>query len=116
MRLTLVGGKPHPAAYGTYPRILGCYVRELKLLPLEDAVRRMTSFPASRLGLRDRGVIAEGYFADLVLFDPDSIVDKATYENPRQFAEGIDYVILNGQVLLDQGELKAIRAGTVLRK
>jgi N-acyl-D-amino-acid deacylase len=109
-------GKPHPAAYGTYPRILGRYVRELKLLPLEDAVRRMTSFPASRLGLRDRGVIAEGYFADLVLFHPDSIVDKATYENPRQFAEGIDYVIVNGQVLLDQGELKAIRAGKVLRK
>lgn len=109
-------GKPHPAAYGTYPRILGRYVRELKLLPLEDAVRRMTSFPATRLGLKKRGIIAEGYYADLVLFDPDRVIDKATYENPRQFAEGIHSVIVNGQVLLDQGELKGIRPGKVLRK
>ncbi|HUT70417.1 MAG TPA: D-aminoacylase [Desulfatiglandales bacterium] len=109
-------GRPHPAAYGTYPRILGHYVRELKLLTLEDAIRRMTSFPANRLGLRDRGIIAEGYFADLVLFDPDRIIDRATYENPRQFSEGIDYVIVNGQVLLEQGELKGIRPGKVLRK
>jgi len=109
-------GKPHPAAYGTYPRILGHYVRELKLLPLEDAIRRMTSFPASRLGLRDRGIIAEGYFADFVLFDPDRIIDRATYENPRQFPEGIHSVVVNGQVLLDQGELKGIRPGKVLRK
>jgi len=108
-------GRPHPAAYGTYPRILGHYVRELKLLTLEDAIRRMTSFPANRLGLRDRGIIAEGYFADLVLFDPDRIIDRATYENPRQFSEGIDYVIVNGQVLLEQGELKGIRPGKVLR-
>ena len=109
-------GKPHPAAYGTYPRILGHYVRELKLLPLEDAIRRMTSFPANRLGLRDRGIIAEGYFADLVLFDPDRIIDRATFENPRQFAEGVYYVIVNGEVLLDQGELRGIRPGKVLRK
>ena len=109
-------GRPHPAAYGTYPRILGHYVRELKLLTLEDAIRRMTSFPANRLGLRDRGIIVEGYFADLVVFDPDTIIDRATYEDPRQFAEGIDYVIVNGQVLLEQGELKGIRPGKVLRK
>jgi N-acyl-D-amino-acid deacylase len=109
-------GKPHPAAYGTYPRILGHYVRELKLLTLEDAIRRMTSFPASRLGLRDRGIIAEGYFADLVLFDPESIIDRATYEDPRQFPEGIHYVIVNGQVLLEQGQLRGIRPGKVLRK
>jgi N-acyl-D-amino-acid deacylase len=109
-------GKPHPAAYGTYPRILGHYVRELKLLTLEDAIRRMTSFPASRLGLRDRGIIAEGYFADLVLFDPDRIIDRSTYEDPRQFPEGIHYVIVNGQVLLEQGQLREIRPGKVLRK
>jgi len=109
-------GKPHPAAYGTYPRILGHYVRELKLLTLEDAIRRMTSFPASRLGLRDRGIIAEGYFADLVLFDPDRIIDRATYKDPRQFPEGIHYVIVNGQVLLEQGQLRGIRPGKVLRK
>jgi N-acyl-D-amino-acid deacylase len=109
-------GKPHPAAFGTYPRILGKYVREENLLTLEDAIRRMTSFPANRLGIRDRGIIGEGYFADLVLFDPDRIIDRATYENPRQFAEGIDYVIINGQILLESGDIKGIRPGKVLRK
>jgi len=109
-------GKPHPAAYGTYPRILGRYVRELGLLTLEDAIRRMTSFPANRLGLKGRGIIAEGYLADLVVFDADSIIDRATYENPRQFPEGIDSVIVNGQVLLENGDLKRIRPGKVLRK
>jgi N-acyl-D-aspartate/D-glutamate deacylase len=109
-------GKPHPAAYGTYPRILGHYVRELKLLSLEDAVRRMTSFPANRLGIKDRGIIREGCFADLVLFDPDKVIDRATYEDPRQFAEGIHYVIVNGQVLVENGNLKAIRPGRVLKK
>jgi N-acyl-D-amino-acid deacylase len=109
-------GKPHPAAYGTYPRILGRYVREEKLVTLEDAIRRMTSFPANRLGIKDRGLIAEGYAADLVLFDPDRICDKATYENPRQFPEGIQYVIVNGQVLLEKGNLRIGRPGKVLRK
>jgi N-acyl-D-amino-acid deacylase len=109
-------GKPHPAAYGTYPRILGRYVREEKLVTLEDAIRRMTSFPANRLGIKDRGLIAEGYAADLVLFDPDRICDKATYENPRQFPEGIQYVIVNGQVLLEKGKLRIGRPGKVLRK
>jgi len=109
-------GKPHPAAYGTYPRILGRYVRELKLLSLEDAIRKMTSFPASRLEIRDRGVIREGCFADLVLFDPDKIIDRATYEDSRQFPEGIHYVIVNGQVLIDNGEYMGIRPGKVLRK
>jgi N-acyl-D-amino-acid deacylase len=109
-------GKPHPAAYGTYPRILGKYVREEKLLTLEDAIRRMTSFPASRLGIRDRGIIAEGYFADLVLFDPDKIIDRATFEDPRQFAEGIECIIINGQPLLEGGKLKDLRPGKVLRK
>jgi N-acyl-D-amino-acid deacylase len=109
-------GKPHPAAYGTYPRILGKYVREEKLLTLEDAIRRMTSFPASRLGIRDRGIIGEGYFADLVLFDPDRIKDRATFEDPRQFAEGIECVIINGQPLWEGGSLKNLRPGKVLRK
>ena len=109
-------GKPHPAAYGTYPRILGKYVREEKLLTLEDAIRRMTSFPANRLGIWDRGVIREGCFADLVIFDQNKIIDRATYENPRQFPEGIHCVIVNGQILLEQEELKGIRPGKVLRK
>lgn len=109
-------GKPHPAAYGMYPRLLGRYVREEKLVTLEDAIRRMTSFPANRLGIKDRGMIAEGYAADLVLFDPDRIRDRSTYENPRQFPEGIHQVIVNGQVLLENGEIKKIRPGKVLRK
>jgi N-acyl-D-amino-acid deacylase len=109
-------GKPHPAAYGMYPRLLGRYVREEKLVTLEDAIRRMTSFPANRLGIKDRGIIAEGYFADLVLFDPDRIRDRSTYENPRQFPEGIHQVIVNGQLLLENGEIKKIRPGKVLRK
>lgn len=109
-------GKPHPASYGMYPRILGRYVRDEKLMTLEDAIRRMTSFPASRLGIKDRGIIAEGYAADLVLFDPDRIRDRATYENPRQFPEGIHTVMVNGQVLVEKGELKKGRPGKVLRK
>ena len=109
-------GKPHPAAYGMYPRLLGRYVREEKLVTLEDAIRRMTSFPANRLGIKDRGIIAEGYFADLVLFDPDRIRDRSTYENPRQFPEGIHHVIVNGQLILENGEIRKIRPGKVLRK
>jgi N-acyl-D-aspartate/D-glutamate deacylase len=99
-----------------YPRLLGRYVREEKLVTLEDAIRRMTSFPANRLGIKDRGIIAEGYFADLVLFDPDRIRDRSTYENPRQFPEGIHQVIVNGHAVFENGEMKKIRPGKVLRK
>jgi N-acyl-D-aspartate/D-glutamate deacylase len=95
---------------------LGKYVREEKLLSLEEAVRKMTSFPANRLNLKGRGLIRKGHFADLVIFDEARINDKATYENPRQFAEGIEYVIVNGQVLLEKGSLSPIKAGKVLRK
>ncbi len=109
-------GRPHPASYGTFPRILGRYVRELGLLGLEDAVRRMTSFPAARLGIKDRGAVAVGYQADLVLFDPETIADRATYEEPRQFPVGLDYVIVNGQVLVEGDRLHPIRPGRVLRK
>jgi N-acyl-D-amino-acid deacylase len=109
-------GRPHPAAYGTYPRILGKYVREEGLLPLEDAVRKMTSFPAARLGIKERGLIREGFFADLVIFDEERVMDKATYEEPRQFPEGIEYVMINGQVVLNRGELHPVKAGHVLRR
>ncbi|MFH1763430.1 MAG: amidohydrolase family protein, partial [Gemmatimonadota bacterium] len=109
-------GLPHPAAYGTYPRVLGKYVREEKLLPLEEAVRKMTSFPASRLSLKERGLIQEGFFADLVLFDEYRVIDRATYEKPRQFPAGIEWVIVNGEVLLESGELNPIKPGRVLRK
>jgi N-acyl-D-amino-acid deacylase len=109
-------GRPHPASYGTYPRILGKYVREENLLSLEEAVRKMTSFPANRLNMKGRGLIRKGYFADLVIFDEDRVIDKATYEEPRRFSEGIEYVIVNGQVLLERGNFHPIKAGKVLRR
>lgn len=110
-------GLPHPAAYGTFPRILGRYVRELKLLPMEEAVRRMTSFPAQRLRIKDRGVLREGAYADLVLFNPATVADRATYADPHQFPVGIEQVLINGKRVVEQeayhGEL---RAGEVLRR
>ncbi len=109
-------GQPHPAAYGTYPRILGRYVREQGLISLEDAVRRMTSFPATRLGLRGRGVLAEGYYADLVIFDPQTIEDRATYREPRRFPRGMDYVIVNGRILVEGELLHSVKPGRVLRR
>ena len=109
-------GIPHPASYGTYPRILGKYVREEKLLPLEEAIRKMTSFPANRLNLKDRGIIREGFYADLVVFDEEKIIDRATYEEPRQFPEGIEYLFVNGRILLEKGTLHHIDSGKVLRR
>jgi N-acyl-D-amino-acid deacylase len=97
-------GMFHPRFYGTYPRILGKYVREEKVLTLEDAVRRMTSFPAQRLGLHDRGLLAENMWADVVIFDPDTVIDKATYEDPHQFPEGIIHVIVNGELVVEHGK------------
>ena len=98
------GGRPHPRWYGTFPRVLGHYVREQKVLSLEDAVRRMTSLPAQRLGLMDRGILRPGMWADLVLFDPDRIIDKASFENPHQYPEGISHVIVNGVTVVREGE------------
>ena len=95
---------PHPRNYGTFPRVLGRYVRELKVLTLPEAVRKMTSLPAARLGLTDRGKIASGLMADLVVFDPTTVADQATYEAPHQYPVGIDYVIVNGQVEVDGGK------------
>ncbi|MHA2497517.1 MAG: N-acyl-D-amino-acid deacylase family protein, partial [Candidatus Hodarchaeales archaeon] len=109
-------GKPHPRYYGTYPRILGRYVREQGVLRLEEAIRKMTSFPAQKFGLTDRGVLRPGMTADIVIFDPDTIIDKATYEDPHQFPEGIQFVIVNGQIAVDNGEYTGILAGKTLRK
>jgi N-acyl-D-amino-acid deacylase len=111
----LLGGKPHPRVYGTYPRILGRYVRDESRLRLEDAVRKMTSFPASRLGLRDRGVLGRGMYADITIFDAAKIIDKATYDEPHQYPEGLVYVVVNGQIALEQGQRNTILAGQVLR-
>lgn len=108
-------GKPHPRSYGTFPRVLGHYARELGVLTLEDAVRKMTSLTASRLGLRDRGVVREGALADLVIFDPERISDVATYDDPHRYPRGIDQVIVNGAVALDHDETQPIRNGRVLR-
>ena len=94
----------HPRAYGTYPRILGKYVREEGVLPLEEAIRKMTSAVATRLSIQDRGLLREGKYADVVIFDPETIIDRATYEEPHQFARGIEHVFVNGRAVLQNGE------------
>jgi dihydroorotase/N-acyl-D-amino-acid deacylase len=108
-------GVPHPRAYGTFPRVLGRYVRELGVLTLEDAVRKMTGLPAARMGLSDRGRIADGLMADLVVFDPATVADPGTFAEPHQYPTGIEYVVVNGQVTVDKGAMTPIRAGRVLR-
>ncbi len=108
-------GRPHPAAYGTYPTVLGRYVRERNVLGLEEAIRKMTSYPASILGLADRGVIRPGAAADLVVFDPHRIGSRATYGDPRRPAEGIDLVMVNGRPVMEDGRLLPSNPGTVLR-
>ena len=99
----LLGGKPHPRAYGSCPRILGHYVRELGLLTLEESIRKMTSLPAEILHLSDRGVIQTGKAADLVILDPQTIRDRSSYEDPRQYPEGIPYVFVNGRTVIASG-------------
>jgi N-acyl-D-amino-acid deacylase len=112
----LLGGRPHPRVYGTFPRILGRYVREKKDLPLEEAVRKMTSLPARRLGLKDRGVLAEGRAADIVVFNPNTIADRATYDNPRQYPLGIRQVIVNGVLSVEGGQHTGKLGGRVLMR
>ena len=112
----LRAGVPHPRNFGTFPRVLGRYVRDLKVIPLEEAVRKMTSLPASILGLTDRGAIKPGQWADLVIFDPATVADKATFEDPFQYPVGIDTVIVNGTVVLDEGKHTNARPGKVLRR
>jgi N-acyl-D-amino-acid deacylase len=107
---------PHPRLWGSFPRVLGRYVREEKLLPLEEAVRRMTSLPAERFGLKDRGRIAEGCFADLVLFDPATVTDTATFDRPISAAEGIRQVFVNGEAVWRDGKVTGARPGRVLRR
>jgi dihydroorotase/N-acyl-D-amino-acid deacylase len=107
--------KSHPRAWGSFPRILGRYVREEKLLTLEEAVRKMTSQAAGRAGIRDRGILRPGFFADLAVFDPETVRDRATYENPNRYSEGMAYVFVNGKAVLARGEITAERPGRVLR-
>ncbi|WNS76459.1 D-aminoacylase [Bacillus sp. DTU_2020_1000418_1_SI_GHA_SEK_038] len=112
----LLGGEPHPRAFGSFPRILGKYVREEKVMPLEDMIRRMTSQPARIIGLQDRGILREGLAADIVIFNPDHIIDQATYEKPRQYSLGIDTVIVNGEVVIHVEKAYRKPAGKVVRR
>lgn len=107
--------KGHPRGWGSAARILGHYVRDQKLLGLEEAVRKMTSLPASRMGLLDRGLLRPGLAADLVAFDPETIADRSTFAEPRQYSVGIPYVVVNGQLVVDEGAITAARPGRVLR-
>ena len=111
----LAGSKSHPRGWGTYPRILGKYVREEKLLSLETAIHKMTGGPAARVNLRERGLLREGMFADVTIFNPATVVDRATFESPNQYPVGIDYVLVNGQLSVDKGQRTPALAGRVLR-
>ena len=107
-------GAPHPRQYGTFARVLGLYVRERKILSLEEAIRKMSSQSARRLGIHDRGLITKGYFADIAIFDPDEIIDKATFENPHQYAIGTKFVLVNGAVVVENGQHTGARPGRIL--
>ncbi|MBA3886676.1 MAG: D-aminoacylase [Acidobacteria bacterium] len=105
---------PHPRSYGTFARVLGLYVRERKVLTLEEAIRKMTSFPAARLGITDRGVLRPGMKADIAMFDPATVRDAATFENPHQYAVGFSHVIVNGQIIVEDDNMTPARPGRVL--
>jgi N-acyl-D-aspartate/D-glutamate deacylase len=109
-------GHPHPRSFGTFPRVLGRYVRELGLLTMEDAIRRMTSANALKTGLYDRGVLRPGLAADVVAFDPERIIDRATYEEPFRYSEGVEYVVVNGVLVLDAGKHTGAKPGKGLRR
>jgi N-acyl-D-amino-acid deacylase len=111
---TFVGAKPSPRTYGSFPRVLGQFVRQEALVSLEEAVRSMTSAPAARLGLGDRGRIGEGLAADLVVFDPARVRSNATYEEPRRYPDGIEWVVVGGEVVIERGEHTGVRSGRVL--
>ncbi len=111
----LFEGRPHPRAYGSFPRILALYVRESKILSLEDAIRKMTSLPAQRVGIKDRGILKQGSYADLVMFDPETVTDKATFENPHQYSEGMSLVVVNGKPVWENGKFTGNLPGRILR-
>src|SRR3989338_4251136 len=107
-------GLPHPRTFGTFPRVLGKYCRDEKLFDLPTAIYKMTSYPCKRIGIKDRGLIKEGYFADLVIFNPDTISDTATYESPKNYPKGIEYVIINGKITVNNGNHTGAKAGRIL--
>lgn len=112
----LLGGKPHPRVYGAFPRILGKYVREEKALTLEEAVYKMTKKPATTFNMTGRGEVKEGYQADLCIFNPETVIDKGTFVDPVQYPEGIEYVIVGGELAVEKGKHTGRRNGVVLRK
>ena len=107
-------GVPHPRGYGSNARVLARYVREQKVIGLEDAIRRMTSLPAQKFGFKNRGLLREGMAADIIIFDPETVTDHSTYEKPHAYTSGIDYVFVNGKITLNQGRHTGIRNGKVL--
>ena len=111
----LAGSKSHPRGWGSYPRILGKYVRDEKLLSLEDAIHKMTGAPAARVKLSDRGLLKEGMWADITIFDPATVIDRATFESPNQYPTGIQYVLVNGKISVNKGQRTEALAGMVLR-
>src|SRR5258705_12872329 len=108
-------GHPHPRAYGTFPRILRKYVREEHKLTLEDAIRKFTALPAQRMRFTDRGVLKQGMWADVVVFDPETIRDLATFEKPNQLSEGMQYVLVNGEAVIEAGKMTKALPGKVIR-
>ena len=108
-------GRPHPRSYGTNPRFLGRFVREQGLVSLEEAIRKMTSLPASRMGATRRGRIAPGFAADIVAFDADTVLDTATFESPHSYAVGIPHVAVNGSMVIEDGEYTGATPGKVIR-
>jgi N-acyl-D-amino-acid deacylase len=108
-------GVPHPRNYGTYPRLLGHYVREEEVLSWEEAIRKATHLPATHLGITDRGELVPGNWADVVIFDPETIKDVATFQNPHQYPTGIAHVLVNGVVAVEGGRISEARAGRVIR-
>src|SRR5262249_17795710 len=106
---------PHPRAYGTFPRIIRKYVREEKKLTLDDAIRKFSSLPAQRMRLTERGVLKAGMWADVVIFDPNTIRDLATFDNPNQLAQGMDYVLVNGVPVIEKGAMTGALPGKVVR-
>ena len=109
-------GNPHPRNFGTFPRVLGVYVRDRQMLGLEDAVRKMTSLNAAKIGLPDRGLLREDAHADITVFDPQRVIDRSTYTDPFQYSEGIRFVIVNGEIVLNEGEHTAAKPGRALRR
>ena len=109
--ITPAGGMPHPRCYGAFPRFLGRLRRQFNVLSLEQMIQRMTDNPARRFGLTHRGRLEEGYFADVVLFDPERVIDTATYDDPKQYPVGIPYVLVNGQIAVDEELCTEVMAG-----